>query len=111
MKEFKKVDNYSDDILQLIQNISKIIVDSKKKVITAVNTTLLDAYWNIGKLIVEQEQDGNSKSQYGSSTLGTISKALSKSHGKGFSVSNLQMMRRFYLVYRNQQTVSVKLSW
>lgn len=111
MKELKKVDNNSDDILQLIQNISKVIVESKKKVITAVNTTLLNAYWNIGKLIVEQEQNSNSKSQYGSSTLGTISKELSKSYGKGFSVSNLQMMRRFYLAYRNQQTVSVKLSW
>lgn len=86
MKELKKVDNYSDDILQLIQNISKIIVDSKKKVITAVNTTLLDAYWNIGKLIVEQEQDGNSKSQYGSSTLGTIQSTFKKLWQRFFCV-------------------------
>lgn len=66
MKEIMKVDNCSDDILQLIQNSYKTIIESTQKVITTVNATLLDSYWNIGKLIVEQEQNGNNKSQYAS---------------------------------------------
>ena len=111
MEEVKKVNHCPKSVLELIKNISQVIIESKKKVVISVNTTLLDAYWNIGKLIVEEEQKGSSKSAYGTSTLRTISKELSKNYGKGFSVTNLQTMRKFYLAYRNQETLSVKLSW
>jgi len=69
------------------------------------------AYWNIGKIIIEYEQDGLEKAEYGKQLLKTLSKDLMKELGKGFSVSNLQYMRRFYLFYPKQQTLSVKLSW
>lgn len=111
MEEVKKVNHCPKSVLELIKNISQVIIESKKKVVISVNTTLLDAYWNTGKLIVEEEQKGSSKSTYGTSTLRTISKELSKNYGKGFSVTNLQTMRKFYLAYRNQETLSVKLSW
>lgn len=76
-----------------------------------VNTELLSTYWNIGKIIVEHEQSSKERADYGKQTLKQLSKDLTKEFGKGFSVSNLQFMRRFYQCYQIQQTVSVKLSW
>ena len=72
---------------------------------------MLYAYWNVGRIIVENEQNGNIKAEYGKQILKELSKELRKVLGTGFSVSNLQYMRRFYLEYPKQQTVSVKLSW
>ena len=69
------------------------------------------AYWNIGRVIVEHEQDSDKRAEYGKSTLKQISKQLTKEFGRGFSVSNLQFMRRFYQTYQIQQTMSAKLSW
>ena len=66
---------------------------------------------NIGKIIVEYEQKGEAKADYGKNLLKSLSKELTRELGKGFSVSNIQFMRRFYLEYQIQQTVSVKLSW
>jgi hypothetical protein len=60
---------------------------------------------------VEYEQAGLEKADYGKQLLKTLSKDLTKELGKGFSVSNLQYMRRFYISYPKQQTLSVKLSW
>ena len=72
---------------------------------------MLEAYWNVGRIIVENEQNGNIKAEYGKQVIKEVSRDLKKVLGKGFSVSNLQYMRRFYLKYPKQQTVSVKLSW
>ena len=68
-------------------------------------------YWNIGKIIIQNEQNGSEKAEYGKQLLKSLSKELTRELGKGFSVSNLQYMRRFYLEYQKQQTLSVKLSW
>ena len=95
----------------LLSQIQSILVSSRKIVAAEVNTQLLNAYWNVGRLIVQYEQDNNIRAEYGKQTLKEISKSLVKSVGKGFSVSNLQFMRRFYQKYPIQQTVSVKLSW
>lgn len=75
-----------------------------------VNTELLFTYWNVGRIIVEYEQNSQERAVYGK-TLKELSKELTREFGKGFSVSNIQFMRRFYQNYQNQQTVSVKLSW
>ena len=72
---------------------------------------LLFTYRNVGKIIVEHEQENKDRADYGKQTLKELSKELTKEFGKGFSVSNLQFMRRFYQSYQIQQTVSVKLSW
>lgn len=95
----------------LLSQIQSILVSSRKIVAAEVNTQLLNAYWNVGRLIVQYEQDNNIRAEYGKQTLKEISKSLVNSVGKGFSVSNLQFMRRFYQKYPIQQTVSVKLSW
>ena len=71
----------------------------------------MSTYWNIGRIIVAHEQDNRERADYGKQTLKQLSKELTKEFGKGFSRSNLQNMRAFYLVYPICQTVSGKLSW
>lgn len=95
----------------MIEQIETLLVNARRKVAAEVNTTLLSTYWQIGRLIVENEQQHNNRAEYGRQTLKTLSKILTQKFGKGFSVSNLQSMRRFYLTHEKQQTVSVKLSW
>lgn len=84
---------------------------ARQRVAVQVNTELLSTYWNVGRIIVEHEQNSQERAAYGKQTLKELSKELAKEFGKGFSVSNIQFMRRFYLTYQIQQTVSVKLSW
>jgi len=72
---------------------------------------LLSTYWNIGEIIVKYEQKNNDRAEYGKQTLKEISKTLTEEFGKGFSRSNLQNMRAFYLNYEKCQTLSGKLSW
>jgi len=95
----------------IIREIKKILYTARENVSKAVNNELLLAYWNIGRIIIEYEQAGANKAEYGKKLLKTLSKDLRRELGKGFSVSNLQYMRRFYLSYPKQQTLSVKLSW
>ena len=95
----------------LIESIKEIILTSRKNIVRSVNTEMLSAYWNIGRLIVEDEQKNQERAQYGEQTLKHISKRQRAELGNGFSISNLQFMRRLFLAYPNQQTLSVKLSW
>ena len=95
----------------LIAEIKAILQTSRRNVAQHVNSELLSAYWNIGRIIVEHEQNSKTRAEYGTQTLKDLSKTLVTEFGKGFSVSNLQFMRRFYQAYQIQQTVSVKLSW
>lgn len=88
-------------IIDLLQN-------AKSNIIRAVNSAMVSAYFEIGKMIVEEEQDGKNRAKYGENLLQGLSKALTKEFGKGFSITNLQQMRNFYLTYRKQQTTSVK---
>ena len=95
----------------LIASIKEIILNSRKNIVRSVNTEMLSAYWNIGKYIVEFEQEGNAKAKYGTALLSSLSKILRAKLGKGYSHPNLNNMRKFYLLYPNFQTVSEKLSW
>ena len=96
---------------KMIQEIKDVIINSRNKIAYEVNNTMLLAYWNVGRIIVENEQNGSIKAEYGKQILKDLSKELKKILGSGFSVSNLQYMRRLYLKYPKQQTLSVKLSW
>ncbi len=96
--------------IQMIEEIKDVIISSKNKIAYEVNNTILLAYQNVGRIIVENEQNGNIKAEYGKQVLKELSKELRKILGSGFSVSNLQYMRRLYLKYPKQQTLSVKLS-
>lgn len=95
----------------IINQIKSLIFEARQGIEKQVNTIMLNSYWNIGKIIVEFEQSGNIKAEYGKQLLKNLSKELIREIGTGFSVSNLQFMRRFYLEYPKQQTLSVKLSW
>ena len=95
----------------LVVDIKQIIKESKGQVARNVNTIMLQTYWNIGRRIIEEEQNGNYRAEYGSALLKELSKELTKEFGKGFSKSNLFSMRRFYIEYQKFQTLSGKLSW
>lgn len=96
---------------QLADNIASLVNETKSRISQTVNVTLVATYWNIGKYIVEFEQEGNAKAKYGTSLLSTLSKLLRIRLGKGYSHPNLNNMRKFYLLYPIFQTVSEKLSW
>jgi predicted nuclease of restriction endonuclease-like (RecB) superfamily len=95
----------------LIQQIALLVSNSKKQLATAINSALVETYWNIGKYIVEFEQDGKARANYGDTLLINLSKDLTARLGKGFSKSNLFNMRMFYSRFPIFQTVSGKLSW
>ena len=94
-----------------VSEIRKLLEKSRRRVASQVNQELLTTYWQIGEIIVRYEQNEKVRAAYGESTLRQLSKELTRELGKGFSVSNIQFMRRFYLTYEKQQTLSVKLSW
>lgn len=95
----------------MIVQIRDIMNNARCNVAQQVNNEQLLAYWNIGRVIVEHEQDSKERAEYGKQTLKQLSKVLTKEFGKGFSRSNLQNMRAFYISYPNYQTLSGKLSW
>lgn len=95
----------------IILEIRELLENARKNVAQQVNTQLLTTYWNIGRIIVEYEQQNQIRADYGKQTLRELSKELTREFGKGFSRSNLQNMRAFYLAYEKCQTVSGKLSW
>ena len=99
------------EISPILQEIKTILDNARSNVARQVNRELLSAYWNIGRIICEYEQSDSARADYGKQTLRALSKELTKEFGKGFSVSNIQFMRRFYQTYQIQQTASVKLSW
>lgn len=96
---------------KMLEQIKEVIINSRQKVAYEVNNTMLEAYWNVGRIIVENEQNGNYKAEYGKQLIKDLSKELRKVLGNGFSVSNLFNMRRFYITYPKFQTLSGKLSW
>jgi predicted nuclease of restriction endonuclease-like (RecB) superfamily len=95
----------------LIDHIGGLLVAGREKAARAVNSILVETYWRIGKYIVEYEQQGNEKAEYGSQLLEKLSKDLTEKHGKGFGKSNLFQMRLFYIRFPIFQTVSGKLTW
>lgn len=95
----------------MMNEIRDLLLNARQRVAIQVNTELLSTYWHIGRIIVEHEQESKDRAEYGKQTLKELSKELTNEFGKGFSVSNIQFMRRFYQTYQIQQTVSVKLSW
>lgn len=95
----------------MINEIKEVLQSARQNVAQQVNTELLTTYWNIGRIIVEYEQQNNERAEYGQQTLKELSRVLTKEFGKGFSRSNLQNMRAFYLAYPICQTVSGKLTW
>lgn len=96
---------------ELAEEIKKLVLEARDKISLEVNGTLINTYWNIGKTIIEKEQSGKIKAEYGKSILLNVSKKLTREIGKGFSKSNLFNMRRFYLTYSKIPDASGILGW
>ena len=99
------------DYEALVKRISGSYVAAQAKTVTAINANLLDAYWKIGRYIIEFEQNGSERAEYGKKLLENLSRDLSLMHGKGFSLSNLKRMRQLYGVYPIGAKPSHQLSW
>ncbi|MGH2307582.1 PDDEXK nuclease domain-containing protein [Aliarcobacter sp. ERUVET-8] len=97
----------------IYQEIKELLYSAKNRVYQTINTTMTQTYYQIGKRIVEEEQGGEIRAEYGKSLLKLLSVQLINEFGKGFSVDNLENMRRFYLAFQKSETVSRKfeLSW
>ncbi len=92
----------------LFKNIKVLVETSRTQVVQSINTTLVETYYNIGKLIIEYEQQGKSRAQYAAKVLPSLSDKLTGLFGRGFSVDNLENMRKFYLLYSISETLSRK---
>lgn len=109
MKQPAKKHTYST----LITDLASLIEQGRKTAVRYVNTALVTAYWLIGRRIVEYEQKGKEKAEYGKALLSKLAADLTKRFGKGFGYVNLNLMRQFYLTYPPQkilQTVSEESS-
>lgn len=95
----------------LVNEIGNALATARKKIATSANTILLHTYWQIGQYIVEYEQQGNVKAAYGAELINRLSSDLRVRYGKGFSRSNLFMIRQFYIRYPKIQSLSGLLSW
>ena len=106
-----KIHLVDSDYQQLVSNITSLWHQAKENAISAVNTELLEANWQTGKYIVEFEQGGKVRAEYGKQLLVNLAKDLTLQNGRGFSRSNLSYMRKFYLSFPKCETVSHKLTW
>lgn len=95
-------------LTDLSKKISNLLNESRQRVVQAVNHTMVLTYFEIGRMIVEEEQNGKERADYGSQLLSDLSKSLTQEFGRGFSITNLQQMRMFYNIYSKQQTLSAK---
>ena len=95
----------------LLHHVGETLEIGRAKAVAAVNSAAVATYWEIGRNIVEFEQAGSAKAEYGTELLNRLSRDLTDLYGKGFSHSNLIYMRKLYLAYPNSQTLSDYLSW
>ena len=97
----------------IYQEIHDLLHKARQNIISNINSTMTKTYFLIGKRIVEEEQNGNKRAEYGKNLIKILSEKLTKEFGKGFSQRNLEQMRTFYVRYSIPQTLSAefKLSW
>lgn len=93
----------------LVSGIGQLLEGGRRRALQFVNSIIVQTYWEIGRKIVEFEQNGELRAKYGGSLLHQLSKDLKQKYGKGFSITNLQYMRLLYIHYRKHQTLSGKL--
>ena len=113
--ELKRASDISktSEYKNLLGKISDIYSQGQFHAHQAINTHLIETYWQIGQYIVEFEQGGNIKAEYGKALLKKLARDLSLRHGKGFSLSNLYLMRQFFILFPKFQTsgISYALTW
>lgn len=89
--------HYSEDYL--FTQIKQMLDEARRKIARTVNSTTVEAYWQVGKYIIEYEQQGKVRAEYGKGVIVTLSKRLMAEYGGGFTTTNLKIMRQFYLSY------------
>lgn len=99
--------NYSISRKKLFNSVKELIDKGQQNVVKSVNTTMLITYFEIGRMIVEHEQEGNKKADYAKETLVKLSTNLLRQFGRGYSVDNLEACRKFYLTYSHRISESV----
>ena len=92
-------------------DIRQILQSARSKACTAVNTAMVEAYWLIGRRIVEEEQQGEERAKYGKYLIRDLADRLTAEFGKGFQARNLRNMRGFYLAFPKRNAVRTELSW
>jgi len=93
---------------QLATKIKELLISARTKVLQTVNHTMVLTYFEIGRMIVEEEQNGKNRADYGKQIIKTLSERLTNEFGKGFSQRNLEQIRQFYSVYAKTQTLSAE---
>ena len=95
----------------IYSEIKETLLLSRNQAYSAVNYAMIQAYWHIGRIIIEHEQNGSLRAEYGKSVLQEVSERLQKEFGAGFSVRNLQQMRKFYVLFPNTNALRSQLTW
>ncbi len=93
---------------QLATKIKELLISARTKVLQTVNHTMVLTYFEIGRMIVEEEQNGKNRADYGKQIIKTLSERLTNEFGKGFSQRNLEQIRQFYSVFAKTQTLSAE---
>lgn len=90
----------------IFQQVAELLQNARQQVLRTVNSTMTITYFEIGRIIVEEEQNGKDRAEYGKKLLRDLSKQLTKEFGKGFSVVNLENIRKFYLTYSKSESLT-----
>ena len=99
-----------DKTEQLYSNIKNLLLNARKQVLTTVNSVMTLTYYEIGRQIVEEEQNGKNRASYGKELIKNLSVKLTKEFGKGFGDRNIELMRKFYLVFSNDEKTKSLIS-
>src|SRR4030065_2265295 len=91
---------------KLYENIKALLHEARSTIARNINTAMVMTYFEIGRMIVEHEQEGAKRAEYAKETLKSLSQKLTAEFDRGFSSDNLELMRRFYLVYSKSETLS-----
>ena len=95
----------------LFSQIAELISEARTQIRTTINSTMVVTYWNIGRIIVENEQNGKTRAEYGKAIIKELAGKLTTEFGKGFEYRNLQYMKKFYIMFPKVNAVSSQLSW
>ena len=107
----KMTENTPTPYQDLYTEIKETLLQSRNQAYSAVNFAMVQAYWQIGRIIVEHEQNGSLRADYGKNVLQDISEKLQQEFGNGFSVRNLQQMKKFYAMFPNTNALRSQLTW
>lgn len=111
MSEIDKSNQTLSASSHLFAEIREVLVTARRTAYKAVNFAMVTAYWNVGRLIVEDEQQGNTRAEYGKAILADLSKRLTDEFGKGFDERELRRIRQFYLVFPKWDALRPELTW